>query len=117
MAEAFRNCGGMTKVMLLNVNDSGVSAVGWKVTPLNVTTPPRSELNQPRFAVVQPVALPVVQADNPKAPLKVVTLAAKPSPAMFTVALGDIPALTRVAIPTANNWRSRDVGHLQGAHT
>ena len=85
--------------MLVNVNDSGLIAVGLKTTPLNVIVPPRSELNQLRLALVHPVTLPVTQALNPKAPLKVVTLAEKPSPAMFTVALGAIPAFTRVAIP------------------
>ena len=62
-------------------------------------TPPRSELNQPRFALVHPVTLEVVQAPNPKLPLKVTTVAEKPSPVMFTVPLADGAELTRVAIP------------------
>jgi hypothetical protein len=121
----------MTKVMLLNVNVSGLVAPGTKEIPLNIIVPPRSELNQPKFALVHPVTLEVVQGANPKLPLKVVTVAEKPSPEMFTLARTDGAELTRVAIPltlvivigsawadakgknpmtrTANNWMSFDV--------
>ena len=84
---------------LLNVKASGLSAFGVKVTPLNVTVPPRSELNQPRLALVHPVTWLVVQTPKPKEPLKVLTLAEKPSPVMFTLPLADGAELTRVAIP------------------
>jgi hypothetical protein len=99
--------------------------------PLNVIPPARSELNQPRFAVVHPVNLAILQPANPKAPLKVLTPAEKPSPLMFAVPLTDDDPLTRVALPltllimtgsprtadkgknprmtTANNLRNRDV--------
>src|SRR6476660_8418308 len=79
IAEALRNSGGITKVTLLNINVSGLVALGTKDIPLNITVPPRSELNQPRFALVHPVTLPVVQGVNPKLPLKVLTVAEKSS--------------------------------------
>ena len=126
----------MTKVMLLNVNVSGLMALGTKEIPLNIIVPPRSELNQPRFALVHPVTLPVLHAANPNEPLKVVTEAEKPSPVMFTFALTEGEELTRVAIPltsvivigsawadakgkhpmtiTANNWMSFDVEDIGG---
>jgi len=83
----------------LNINVSGLMAFGTKEVPLNIIVPPRSELNQPRFALVHPVTLPVLHPANPNEPLKVVTEAEKPSPVMFTVALTDGDELTRVAIP------------------
>ena len=118
-------------MMLLNINVSGLVALGIKDIPLNIIVPPRSELNQPRLALVHPVTLPVLHAANPNEPLKVVTEAEKPSPVMFTIPLTDGDELTRVAIPPtsvivigsawadakgknpitaiANNWMSFDV--------
>jgi len=74
-------------------------AFGTKDIPLKITVPPRSELNQPRLALVHPVTLPVLHGANPNEPLKVVTEAEKPSPVMFTIPLTDGDELMTVAIP------------------